>query len=137
VQSRKQKETRIARVVLTDPNQNFLLAKQASRQLWHFPGGRIDANETPEQAALREMREEIKLRSRRVKLVHTELIQSSNHLETIYCYTGKAKQTDKMEPDGKEIDAIMWLPLHKMYEFELTDTTHLLLRNIKIISLFI
>jgi 8-oxo-dGTP pyrophosphatase MutT (NUDIX family) len=50
-----------ARVVLIDPDDRVLLLRtnlRRERPLWITPGGGIEAGETPEEAALRELREE-------------------------------------------------------------------------------
>jgi 8-oxo-dGTP pyrophosphatase MutT (NUDIX family) len=54
-----------ARVVLVDPGGAFLLIRSHDPDLprgstwWHVPGGGLDSGETPEQAAVREVREEV------------------------------------------------------------------------------
>ena len=54
-----------ARVVLIDPADTILLIRShdptldASPRWWHVPGGGLDPGETPEQAAVREIFEEV------------------------------------------------------------------------------
>lgn len=50
-------------VALVDADRNVLLAQRPAGKtmagLWEFPGGKIDANETPEAALVRELDEEL------------------------------------------------------------------------------
>lgn len=57
---------RSARVLVIDPKDRVLLLRGADParpqwSIWHAPGGGIDAGETPQQAARRELTEEIGL----------------------------------------------------------------------------
>ena len=53
----------VAAVALVDADGRVLLAQRpegkAMAGLWEFPGGKVDAGETPEAALLREMQEEL------------------------------------------------------------------------------
>ena len=53
----------VAAVALIDPDGRILLAQRpegkALAGLWEFPGGKIDAGETPEAALIRELHEEL------------------------------------------------------------------------------
>jgi 8-oxo-dGTP diphosphatase len=53
----------VAAVALIDPDGRVLLAERpAGKHLagtWEFPGGKVDAGETPETALIRELREEL------------------------------------------------------------------------------
>lgn len=53
----------IVACALIDPDGRVLLAKRpdgkAMAGLWEFPGGKIEAEETPEQALIRELQEEL------------------------------------------------------------------------------
>jgi 8-oxo-dGTP diphosphatase len=48
---------------LVDPDNRILIAQRpegkALAGLWEFPGGKVDAGETPEEALIRELREEL------------------------------------------------------------------------------
>lgn len=127
----------VVRVILVNPQKEMLLVKQASRGLWQFPGGLLDAGESVEKAALRELREETNISSRRAKLVHTEIISLETLHETIYCLSVKTKRDMTPKPDGKEICAIRWIPLQKINKLRLTVTTRRLLQNISIIELLV
>src|SRR6185503_20806227 len=62
---------------------------------WVLPGGKMDANETPEQAVLREGLEEANLEPRALHSVHFEYNQDdpANRYLMLY-YTGKVDPTD-------------------------------------------
>ena len=53
----------VAAVVLVDKDGRVLLAERPAGKklagLWEFPGGKIEAGETPEQALVRELKEEL------------------------------------------------------------------------------
>ncbi len=53
----------VVAVALVDIDGRVLIARRPERKsmagLWEFPGGKVDPGETPEQALIRELREEI------------------------------------------------------------------------------
>lgn len=55
----------VAACALVDPDGRVLLAKRPQGRplegLWEFPGGKVEEGETPEQALIRELREELSI----------------------------------------------------------------------------
>ena len=53
----------VVAAALVDPDGRVLIAQRPEGKsmagLWEFPGGKIEASETPEQALIRELREEL------------------------------------------------------------------------------
>lgn len=53
----------VSAVALLDKDNRVLLAQRPAGKsmagLWEFPGGKIESNETPEQALIRELKEEL------------------------------------------------------------------------------
>lgn len=75
-----------------------------------FPGGKIDENESPEEAALREMFEELGVDS----------IEIINELDTvvrfdgiiIHPFVGIIKDVNKININENEVDHVFYVPLH-------------------------
>jgi 8-oxo-dGTP diphosphatase len=58
----------VAAAALVDPDGRVLIAQRPAGKslagLWEFPGGKVDAGETPEAALVRELREELEIETR-------------------------------------------------------------------------
>jgi 8-oxo-dGTP diphosphatase len=58
----------VAAVALIDTDGRILIAQRPAGKsmagLWEFPGGKVDAGETPEQALIRELEEELGIETR-------------------------------------------------------------------------
>ena len=50
-----------AAVLLRDPADRILLVEPAYKDYWELPGGAVDADESPYDAAVRELKEELRL----------------------------------------------------------------------------
>lgn len=56
-------------IVLTDGRRHVLWARRIGQEAWQFPQGGIRADETPEEAMFRELREEVGLGPRHVQVM--------------------------------------------------------------------
>lgn len=64
--------------IVYDKTGKILLQKRSDFNKWGFPGGAIELNETPEEAAIREIKEETKLN---VKITNLFGIYSDDNME--------------------------------------------------------
>ena len=97
-------------------DQAALLLTRRSGQLrshagqWALPGGRIDANETPEQAALREMQEEVGLQldaSAIMGRLDDFVTRSGYQITPVVVWAGAARQ---LVPNPAEVARIHRIP---------------------------
>ena len=80
-----------------------------------FPGGRIDAGETPTAAALREANEEVALDPSTVEvfaeLEHLSTVVSRSYIVPI---VGRLPEIVPLAPASPEVERVLWLPLSEL-----------------------
>ncbi len=85
---------------------------------WEFPGGKIETNETPENALLREIKEELDAEIQIGDLFHTVEYDYPNFHLTMHCFLCKliSRDINLIEHEAvkwlrkNELDSVKWLP---------------------------
>ena len=120
--SRPEKRIHVVAGVITDARGRILLARRTEGRdlagLWEFPGGKVDPGETPEQALVRELREELGIEARVGEPViavpqrypHKRLCLD---VRRIASWTGTVK--------GLDGQALVWAPPHKLAIYAMPD----------------
>ncbi|HEX2082809.1 MAG TPA: Nudix family hydrolase [Xanthomonadaceae bacterium] len=104
--------------VITDPRGRILLARRTRGRdlagLWEFPGGKVDPGETPEQALMRELREELGI----------EAEPGEPLIAVPHRYPHKRLRLDvrriagyRGTPKGLDGQALAWVPPHKLASY--------------------
>jgi 8-oxo-dGTP diphosphatase len=65
-------------VLFFDKNNNLLIVKTRYKANWSIPGGVIEEDESPQQAALREVKEELGLKIKKIKFLVIDYIDKKN-----------------------------------------------------------
>lgn len=104
------KRIEVAAAIIHD-NQGRIFATQRGygdwKDYWEFPGGKMEPGETPQQALMREIREELETQIKIEKYVTTiEYDYPTFHL-TMHCYWCTLAGPS---PTLKEHEAARWLP---------------------------
>lgn len=104
----------ISDVIIIENNKVLLVQerKQSAYGLWNFPGGRVEQGETPEQAAYREIQEELGVELIDAKLIKTYPIELPNTMLNLNTYTGKLSGDIRIKQD--ELMAYGWFTLGEM-----------------------
>jgi len=82
-----------AALILEDAEERVLVVKANYKPYWTFPGGIIDPDETPKQAAAREAREEIGIHVELDKLSFVSVANRSSSLAQTYQFIFKTSFT--------------------------------------------
>ncbi len=114
------RDVNVAAAVIID-NGRILAARRGHGELaggWEFPGGKVEPGETPEQACVREVREELSVTVEDLApFVSLEYGYPSfhMHLETFTCRIAEGEpvsveHTELRWLSGDELDSVEWLP---------------------------
>ena len=80
-----------ASVILEDEDGQALIVKANYKSYWTFPGGIIDKGETPKEAAIREVREEVGLTIDPATVTFAWVASRSSHVAQTLQFVFKAK----------------------------------------------
>lgn len=110
----------VVAVALVDVDGRVLIAKRPPGKkmagLWEFPGGKVDAGETPEQALIRELREELGIDTRQsclAPLTFASHAYDDMHL-LMPLYACRVWQGDPVPKEGQEL---AWVRPVKMKDY--------------------
>ena len=108
----------ISDVVIIEDNKVLLVQekKQMAYALWNFPGGKLEPGETAEQAAYREIREELNVDLINPKLVKTYPVQNLGVDLELNTFTGSIEGHVKIKDD--EILAYGWFSLESVEDMK-------------------
>ncbi|OAT45634.1 MutT family mutator protein [Proteus hauseri ATCC 700826] len=106
------KKLHIAAGVICDKHNNVFIAQRPLKShmggFWEFPGGKLEDNETPEQALLRELQEEIGIDVTQCTLLDTVAHDfPDRHITLSFFLVTEWKN----EPYGKEGQLSRWAPI--------------------------
>lgn len=98
-------------------DRQVLMVKQYVKRgdiVWNFPGGGIEAGETPEEACIREVKEETGYTVQVVK----KLQERTNKFTFLTVVTGGELSLDKEHPGNDDIIDLAWIDLEDLDKFD-------------------
>ncbi|MEU2484072.1 NUDIX hydrolase [Streptomyces sp. NPDC012617] len=99
----------IATAIIVDSGKTLMIRRREreGKLLWAFPGGGIEAGESPEQAAVRETAEEVGLEVKAVRTLGDRVHpQTGRHVTYVAC---EVISGDAVVGDEEEIAAVAWV----------------------------
>ena len=100
-----------AQMIIFNDQQEILLCHRTDKDLWNFPGGAVEPNETPLEAAFRETKEEIGVEAMATKFLGTYIKPHKN--DVMFSFLGKitgGRLTVSDEADKIEYFSVQNLP---------------------------
>tara|TARA_A100000171_G_scaffold39006_1_gene38497 strand:+ start:202 stop:603 length:402 start_codon:yes stop_codon:yes gene_type:complete len=123
------KTLNIATACFVNENRELLVVRKQDTTTWMLPGGKLDDQETPAEALVREVWEElqIKLAANDLTPLGTFVAAAANEANTcVHAHAFIAQMPGNQQPViSAEIAQMQWLPLHE----PLPETAASLLRH--------
>lgn len=125
----QQKQLNVAVGILIDEHRKLLLTKRQTHQpyadFWEFPGGKIEANETPVAGLARELSEELG-----VILQEATPLVSVQHVYPEYAVRLNVFWVKRYQGEihGKEGQAITWCMRQQLHQFKLLPANEIILQ---------
>jgi len=121
---RDKKIVHVAAAALVDADGRILLAQRpegkALAGLWEFPGGKMDAGETPEFALMRELREELGIETR--PCCFTPVIFASHAYESFHLFMPLfICRVWRGTAVGREGQALKWVRPEDLYNYPMPE----------------
>ena len=96
--------------LIFDKAGRLLLCRRKKDGLWNLPGGHLEPKEPPWEAVVREVREEIALNVKVLRLLGIYFVGKDNELVLSYV----CEPRSKTPRPNREIDAIDWFELDRL-----------------------
>jgi len=111
-----------ASVLVIHRGKILFVRSNTTQEQWAFPGSKQVGNETPQQTASREIKEELGLEINIKGELGSYIYISKNREFEIRCFVAESKSFDFRE-DPDEIIEAKWCTLEEGYALNLTSTT--------------
>lgn len=107
----------VSTAIIVEDGRVLMIRRQVreGKLLWAFPGGGIEAGETPEQAAVRETAEEVGLEVKAVRVLGDRVHPNTGvHMTYVAC---EVIAGDAFVGDAEEIAAVAWISHGQIGEY--------------------
>lgn len=124
------KTIRVVAAVIRSEDKIFATARGYGefKGQWEFPGGKIEQGETPEEALVREIKEELEIEIKVGEIIHTiEYDYPTFHL-SMDCFWGEIIKGDLIL---KEVEDARWLTMDQIYDVKWLPADIILIDLIK------
>jgi 8-oxo-dGTP pyrophosphatase MutT (NUDIX family) len=123
---------RVSAAMIIRDGDNILMVKATYKDRWTFPGGVVDADESPFVAAIRETQEEVGLIATDVKFVTVcyvpEVHGFKDRLHFFFETTGFTA-ADTITAQESEIEQYEWVPISKIGELSGNRFSYVSIQN--------
>lgn len=119
--------------VLRNKNQEILIAERRKGQFmakfWELPGGKIEANESPQQALTRELKEELDIQVQQLSLHQTMVHKYEDRTVELSIYNINQYQNTAAGIEGQ---TIAWAKINDLNAYKLLPTMKAFIASIKL-----